>query len=278
MPCSGGAPPWNRRRVFRCSTRRLRASDRCSAKYIRTEAVPASGLTATLFHLADRDLFALRQDSAKKWTVQSVGDAGAWTGVDPVSLAVGSALDLSSPGRTFRADGSVTAGRTLTSAKEALAAAAKSWALEDGFVVKRRAELWLRLANVAGPGARVGLLRPVDRPDDHVGAAVRGVLSPVAPVLAAGSRHSAHSPPAADLWSQAGGFHRMLATESAESRFDFAARKDLYTAYIPFAVAGGAAALWAAKYQTATGQLPPQPDWYHSSSVRRVGCVFGPGC
>ncbi len=69
-----------------------------------------------------------------------------------------------------------------------------------------------------------------------------------------------------ELWSQAGGFHRMLSTDSAEARFDFAAHKDLYTAYIPFAVAGGVAALWARKYQTATGQVDPQPEWYHSSS------------
>ena len=44
-----------------------------------------------------------------------------------------------------------------------------------------------------------------------------------------------------ELWSQAGGFHRMLATDSAETRFDFSARRDLYTAYVPFAVAAGAA-------------------------------------
>ncbi|MGV0802298.1 DUF2207 domain-containing protein, partial [Mycolicibacterium elephantis] len=69
-----------------------------------------------------------------------------------------------------------------------------------------------------------------------------------------------------ELWSRAGGFHRLLATDSAESRFDFAARRDLYTAYIPFAVAAGAAALWAKKYEAVMGEPAPQPDWYHSSS------------
>ena len=58
----------------------------------------------------------------------------------------------------------------------------------------------------------------------------------------------------------------MLVTDSAEARFDFAARKDLYTAYLPYAVAAGAAALWAQKYQAATGTIAPQPDWYHSST------------
>ena len=64
----------------------------------------------------------------------------------------------------------------------------------------------------------------------------------------------------------------MLATDSAETRFDFSARKDLYTAYVPFAVAAGAAALWAKKYETTTGAPAPQPDWYNSSSSsRRAG-------
>ena len=62
----------------------------------------------------------------------------------------------------------------------------------------------------------------------------------------------------------------MLATDSAETRFDFGARKDLYSAYVPFAVAAGAAALWAKKYETTTGTVAPQPDWYNSSSS--TGC------
>jgi hypothetical protein len=57
----------------------------------------------------------------------------------------------------------------------------------------------------------------------------------------------------------------MPTTDSAEARFDFGARKDLYTAYVPFAVAAGAAALWAKKYEASTGTAAPQPDWYNSS-------------
>src|SRR6185503_515632 len=78
-----------------------------------------------------------------------------------------------------------------------------------------------------------------------------------------------------DLWSRAGGFHRMLATDSAETRFDFSAREDLYTAYVPFAVAAGAAALWAKKYETSVGAPAPQPDWYNSSSSTSSTWGFG---
>ena len=69
----------------------------------------------------------------------------------------------------------------------------------------------------------------------------------------------------------------MLTTDSAETRFDFGARKDLYSAYVPFAVAAGAAALWAKKYQTSTGTAAPQPDWYNSSSNTSWGLAGGSG-
>ena len=67
----------------------------------------------------------------------------------------------------------------------------------------------------------------------------------------------------------------MLTTDSAEARFDFGARKDLYMAYVPFAVAAGAAALWAKKYEASVGQPAPQPDWYNSSSTTGWGFVGG---
>ena len=63
----------------------------------------------------------------------------------------------------------------------------------------------------------------------------------------------------------------MLATDSAQTRFDLAARKDLYTAYVPYAVAAGVAALWAKKYETTMAAPAPQPVWYDSSSTTGWG-------
>jgi uncharacterized membrane protein len=54
----------------------------------------------------------------------------------------------------------------------------------------------------------------------------------------------------------------LLSTPSAEDRFDFSARRDLYLAYIPYAVAFGCADAWAEKYAVATGTEPPVPGWY----------------
>src|ERR1700754_377304 len=61
-------------------------------EYIRTETVAKNGLTATLFYLAERRLVDLRQVNEKQWNIRGIAGAGAWADVDPVSVAVGSAL------------------------------------------------------------------------------------------------------------------------------------------------------------------------------------------
>jgi uncharacterized membrane protein len=65
-----------------------------------------------------------------------------------------------------------------------------------------------------------------------------------------------------DLWSRVGGFRRMLATPSSKQRFDFSGRKELYTAYIPWAVALDCADEWAAKYRIEVGEEPPVPHYF----------------
>ena len=234
-------------------------------EYIRTEKVPEAGITATLFYLADRGLVTLQETSPKHWIVHSSQRSGDWAEVDPVSVAVGSALGLTHPGAEFNANGGVSAGGKLTRAKADMESAAKQWALSAGLIDKHPAELWLRFANIAALALAVlGILRwgfPITL--WGLPFAVFFLMTLPAWTPGIGLRRTATG---RQLWSEAGGFHRMLATDSAESRFDFSARKDLYTAYIPFAVAGGAAALWAAKYAAATGQLPPDPTWYHSTS------------
>ncbi|MEI6253343.1 MAG: DUF2207 domain-containing protein, partial [Mycobacteriaceae bacterium] len=235
-------------------------------EYIRTEKVPDEGVTATLFYLADRGLITLNEIGHKKWAVRSTDDRGGWADVDPVSVAVGSALGLTSPGHRFDANGSVSAGTKLTFAKTGMAIAVRAWAFDGGLMVKRRAELWLRVANVVALVLAIcGFLRLFFFPITLWGLPFAAFFLLSLPAWRAGVGMR-RSPAGRQLWSEAGGFRRMLTTDSAESRFDFSARKDLYAAYVPFAVAGGAAALWAAKYQAATGQPPPEPGWYHSSS------------
>ena len=240
------------------------------AEYIRTESVPKHGLTATLFYLADRDLITLAQVNDKHWKIQGIAEPGAWADVDPVSIAVASRLKVLNKGSEFEAKKTVKSGEKLNKAKEDMAKAVQKWATEEGLIVPRKKELWLRAANAGAfilmvcgffrwgfpttmwalPFAAFFLL--------SVGSWRDGV----------GTRRTAAG---RELWSRAGGFHRMLSTDSAETRFDFSARKDLYIAYVPFAVAAGVAALWAKKYETYTGTVAPQPDWYTTSAASSTG-------
>ncbi len=56
----------------------------------------------------------------------------------------------------------------------------------------------------------------------------------------------------------------MLSTPASKERFEFAGREELYTAYVPWAVAFGCADAWAAKYRTETGSEPPVPAYLGS--------------
>jgi uncharacterized membrane protein len=53
----------------------------------------------------------------------------------------------------------------------------------------------------------------------------------------------------------------MLSTPSSKQRFDFSGRQELYTAYIPWAVAFGCADTWAEKFRTEVGAEPPVPAY-----------------
>jgi uncharacterized membrane protein YgcG len=245
-------------------------------EYIRTESVPKNGLTATLFYLADRGLIDLRQINEKQWNVRGKADRGAWADVDPVSVAVGSALKVMAPGAEFEAKHTVKSGQKLNKAKTDMAVAVRKWAYDNGLMVKRKKELWVRTANaIAFILIFFGIFRwgfPVTM--CALPFAAFFLFSARSWVEGVGSRRT---PAGRELWSRAGGFHRMLATDSAETRFDFSARKDLYTAYVPFAVAAGVAALWAKKYETAMGSPAPQPDWYNSSSTTGWALVGSSG-
>jgi uncharacterized membrane protein YgcG len=245
-------------------------------EYIRTESVPKNGLTATLFYLAEHGLIELRQVSEKHWDIRGKAGPGGWADVDPVSVAVGSALKVMKPGAAFEAMHTVKSGQKLNNAKTDMAVAAREWAYDNGLLVKRKTELWVRTANaIAFILMFFGIF--------CWGFPATMWALPFAAFFVFSVRSWAHgvgsrrTPVGRELWARIGGFHRMLVTDSAEARFDFAARQDLYTAYVPFAVAAGAAALWAKKYETATGNPAPQPDWYHSSSAAGWGFVGSSG-
>ncbi|HZN79258.1 MAG TPA: DUF2207 domain-containing protein [Mycobacterium sp.] len=243
-------------------------------EYIRTESVPKNGLTATLFYLAERRLIDLRQVNEKQWNVRGIAEPGAWADVDPVSVAVGSVLKVMKAGTEFEAKKTVKAGQRLDKAKRDMAKAVEKWAFDSGLMVKRKKEMWVRTANaIAFILMLCGFFRWAFPTTMWALPFVAFFLFSIRSWAdGVGTRRTETG---RELWSRAGGFHRMLATDSSETRFDFGARKDLYSAYVPFAVAAGVAALWAKKYETSTGTPAPQPDWYNSSSATTWGCAGG---
>ncbi len=229
--------------------------------YVAHERLPGDALVATLLHQAERGLIKLEQLSPKQWRIEGLGTAQQWMEADPVSRSVATQLGITGPGDVFDADGSVASGQTLQAVQKNLGSITKQWAINDGYLVgvasERRHQVLVVLAGV------VGVVLAVTRPFGitMVAAPAFGVLIGGAGLLTSGIG-TRRTTAGRDAWARSAGFRRLLSTPSSEVRFDFAAQKDLYLAYIPYAVAFGCADAWAEKYRRAMNEAPPQPTWY----------------
>jgi len=228
--------------------------------YIVTEKVGDHALVATLLHMAERRLVHLDRARSTRWTITGLAAPDQWAAADPVTREVGDALAVTTAGAKFSVTGSETAGGKLSDAKDRLASSCRSWARTEGLVVNVAAEwagrvlvvVCLVLAVVGFAGAFTWTMWGLP----FAAFAIAGIG------LLAGGVGTRRTPSGRRMWSRAAGFQRLLATPSAEDRFDYSARRDLFISYIPYAVAFGAAEAWAAKYRAATGSEPPIPDWY----------------
>ncbi len=230
--------------------------------FIVEERVPRDALAATLLHQAERGLVRIdhAEGDGEVWTVTGLRAALDWNAVDRVSEAVGRALGVTEPGSVFVVrPRSTTTGAALTRAKKAGESAVRTWADRQGLLRPTPGGMLLQagavVALVAGAALMLVPLWPslTGLPVLAVGLGGLSLLRP-----GARTRRTAEG---RDVWSRAGGFRRLLSTPSAEDRFDFSARRDLYTAYIPYAVAFGSADAWAEKYATSVGEPPPTPAW-----------------
>ncbi|SLG86404.1 putative membrane protein (DUF2207) [Mycobacteroides abscessus subsp. massiliense] len=227
--------------------------------YVMREQIPANALVATLLHQAQRGLTTIQQTQESTWRIEAHG--GDWEGIDPVTRQVGLALGLETAGGTFEADGSQAAGHRLQSASEALAKDTKAWAREEGLVINELPQQIGRLLALTAwvVAALLVFIRPGGATIwalPFLGFGIGGVGLLFAEV------ETRRTPKGREQWARAGGFYRLLSTPSAQDRFDFSAQKDLYTAFVPYAVAFGCADEWAKKYKLSTGQEPPVPSWY----------------
>lgn len=230
--------------------------------YITKEDTGEHALQASLLRAADLNLVKLFRGGKKDkvWTVQGITYPQYWEAADPVTQAVGQSLGLTAYGAAITADKSKDAGLRFKSAQTAAARAAEEWALASKLVVSDPAEKlgkgawWIALV-LAGVGLW-GWFTPTMYGLPFAAFVIAGWGLSGAGV---GTRRTATG---RRLWSEAGGFQRMLSTPSSEQRFDFAARKDVFITYLPFAVAFGVAPAWVAKYKAEMREDPPIPLWY----------------
>jgi hypothetical protein len=234
------------------------------AKYVMDEDVDNATYVATLMWAAEKGAVDLERDG-KSWTVKDKNGPEGWKGLDPVTVDV--AHLLGGPQSTFTATPkSVKAGERLKDEIERFERNVKQWGrgsgnlvgsglgpfggllVTGGFILVLVCAIWNPLGLTA-----VGLIP---------GAFAVGGVS-----LAATGASTRRTRSGRQLWSQVGGFKRILATPSSKDRFDFSGRKELYTAYVPWAVAFGCADEWAKKYRVETGEEPPVPHYFAGAYV-----------
>jgi hypothetical protein len=229
------------------------------AAYVVNERVDEQAFVASLLWAAEKGAIDLKRE-AEGWTIADKGGATGWAQVDPVTAEV--APLVGGPGGTFTAQRhDVGAGQELQSRIKDFESSTRAWGLNNGFLVR------------AGLGSAGGLLVVLAvflaffaALATWFGMSISGVVFAgfalgASPLLRRGAA-TRRTTKGRDLWSRVGGFERMLSTPSSKQRFDFSGRQDLYTAYIPWAVAFGCAEAWAKKYRTEMGTEPPVPAYF----------------
>jgi uncharacterized membrane protein YgcG len=228
-------------------------------KYILDESIDKEAYVATLMYAAERGAIDLTK-TEDSWTISDKQGAPGWAGLDPISSSV--AHLLSGPGTSFTASKkSVEAGKRLRDEIADFETGTKAWAFTSGNLIG------------SGLGGFGGLLVLVCWVAPLVAVIwnpfsmslvglIPGAFAVCASSLMATGSGTRRTPAGRELWSRVGGFKRILSTDSAEARFDFSGRQELYTAFIPWAVAFDCADEWAKKYRIETGSEPPVPSYF----------------
>ncbi|MFA6574257.1 MAG: DUF2207 domain-containing protein [Nocardioides sp.] len=229
------------------------------AKYILTESIDREAYVATLMHAAEKGAIDL-QKTGDAWVITDKGGPQGWTGLDPVTTGV--AHLLGGPGSSFTASPKdVKAGERLKTEIASFEQNTKDWAKNEGHLVS---------AGVGGLGGMLVLggfilaivvvfANPLDM---TLWGLVPGAFAVFGTPMMRTGASTRRTKSGRDLWSRVGGFHRVMSTDSSIERFDFSGRQELYTKYIPWAVALGVADQWAAKYRTEMGAEPPVPSYF----------------
>jgi uncharacterized membrane protein YgcG len=227
--------------------------------YVVHEKVDNRAFVASLLWAAQQDAIILHRNG-DDWTITDKAGADGWGKLDHVTAAI--APLLGGPGGQFTARRhDVRTGQVLAERIEKFEDETRDWGKKQGFLTTAGLG---SIGSVLVIGAAA--LAWVSAFGVWFGMSITGLVPgafalAASPLLAtgAGTRRTAAG---RDLWSRLGGFERVLSTPSSKQRFDFSGRQELYTAYIPWAVAFGCADAWARKYRTEMGVEPPVPAYF----------------
>jgi len=229
------------------------------ASYVMTEKVDQQAFVASMLWAAQQGAIDLTRDG-DAWTITDKGGPEAWARLDRATVAVAPLLGGS--GGSFTASRKDTAGGKVLQARiAAFERETREWGLSNGFLAKTGLGSFGGILVVAV--FLVALFTAYTRiGGSSLAALVPGAFAIAALPLVAPTAATVRTAKGRDLWSRLGGFERMLSTPSSKQRFDFSGRQELYTAYIPWAVAFGCADAWAKKYRTEIGTEPPVPTYF----------------
>ena len=237
------------------------------AAYLLNEKVDNKAFIATLMQAAEKGAVTLDQ-ADKAWTV-AAKEGGSWSGLDQVTLSTANRLGVDRGSFTVSRK-SVSSGEKLKAALSGFKSDTKTWAFDSG----------LMSTSGLGPfgGAVIGIaliatlwFGVINTTNMSMIAIIPGLFAVFGLGVAMSGAGTRRTPLGRDAWSKVGGFHRILSTPSGEARFDFSGRKELYTAFIPWAVAFGCAEEWAKKYRIETGTEPPVPMYLGGYSGSHTG-------
>ncbi|MFC6341131.1 DUF2207 domain-containing protein [Nocardioides hankookensis] len=229
------------------------------AAYLVTEQVDDEQYVATLLYAAEKGAIDLDR-TEDSWTITDKQGVAGWAGLDPVTSGV--AHILGGEHASFVASRStVSAGERIKDEIATFEQSTKSWASANGLMT--RSGFGGLGGFVVGACFLAVILTVFVNPFNMTFLTlIVGAFGVFAAGLAAPGAGTRRTKAGRELWSRAGGFRRILSTPSAQDRFDFSGRQELYTAYIPWAVAFGCADEWAEKYRTEMGSEPPVPSYF----------------
>lgn len=223
------------------------------AVHVLGEPLTTRGYVGALLHAARLGAVSLRRDDAD-WVLTRGHDVT----VDDVTRLAYEPLLEAGPFRASRT--SAEAGAALERAMHDLRGEVRAWGVRSGVMGRLGLTGGCAVLLVVGAALVVAclVLQPFGMSMLGLlpGALVVGAVS--AAHACAGTRHTRRG---RQLWSRVGGFRRALATPSSRHRFGFSGREELYTAYVPWAVAFGCTGQWAQKYRSEMGAEPPVPPF-----------------